>query len=116
MKKTAYTVLPFFILANAAFLGLGGECLLRLLGLSMAISLDSPPIAEQYPRFIPFCVILGITALVGLIALFILNTVISEKLNYTKTVWILEYILSFALTLPLIKLWNMLFDFLQKVF
>ena len=111
MKKSSYIILPFSILANAAFLGLGMECLLNLLSLFMAISLDS---AVKYPRFVPFCVVLGIVALLGLIAMLILNIKFSEKLNFTKTIWIFEYIFALVLSIPMIKLWEMLFDFLQK--
>ena len=112
MKKTAYIILPIFILTNATFLSLCIECLLNLLGLSMAISLDS---VVKYPRFIPFCIILGIVALLGLIAMLILNIKVSEKLGFTKTIWIFEYALALILSIPMIKIWEMLFDFLQKV-
>ena len=111
MKKTTYIILPLFILANAAFLSLGIECLLNLLGSVMAISLDSTP---SYPRFIPFCIVLGIVALLGLVAMLILNIKNSEKFNFTKSVWIFEYIFAFAFSIPMIKLWEMLFDFLHK--
>ena len=60
MKKTSYMIIS--ILANAAFLSLGIECLLNLLSLPMAISLDR---VVKYPKFVPFCVTLGIVALLG---------------------------------------------------
>ena len=109
MKKVMYIIIS--ILANAAFFSLGIECFLNLLSLSMAISLDS---VVKYPRFIPFCTILGIVALFGLIAMLILNIKVSEKLEFTKTIWIFEYVFALVLSLPMIKLWEMLFDFLQK--
>ena len=109
MKKSICVILS--ILANAALFSLGIECLLNLLSLSMAISLDS---VVKYPKFIPFCIVLGIVALLGLVAMLVLNIKISEKLNFTKTIWIFEYVFVLALSLPMIKLWEMLFDFLQK--
>ena len=109
MKKVTYIILS--ILANAALFSLGIECLLNLLSLSVAISLDS---VAKYPRFIPFCIVLGIVALLGLIAMLILNIKASEKLVFTKTIWIFEYVFALVLSLPMIKLWEMLFDFLQK--
>ena len=109
MKKSICVIL--FVLANAASLSLGIECLLNLLSLSMAISLDS---VEKYPRFIPFCLTLGIVALLGLVAMLILNIKISEKLNFTKTIWIFEYALALVLSIPMIKIWETLFEFLQK--
>lgn len=111
MKKTAYFILPLCMLANAVFLSLGTECLLYLLGFSMAISLDSSP---SYPRFIPFCFACGIVALLGLVAMLIQNMKVSEKLRFTKSAWLFEYIVAFILSIPMLKLWEMLFDFLQK--
>ena len=111
MKKSICVILS--ILANAALFSLGIECLLNLLSLSMAISLDSTP---SYPRFIPFCLTLGIVALLGLVAMLILNIKISEKLNFTKTIWIFEYSLALVLSIPMIKMWETLFEFLQTTF
>ena len=113
MKKPTFVFLPFSILANATFLSLGIESLLNLLSLSMAISLDS---VEKYPRFIPFCIILGIVALLGLSAMLILNIKASEKLGFTKNIWLIQYVFSVVLSIPMIKLWEMLFDFLRKIF
>ena len=110
MKKVTYIILS--ILANAALFSLGIECLLNLLSLSMAISLDS---VVKYPRFIPFCIVLGIVALLGLIAMLILNIKASEKLGFTKTIWIFEYVFALVLSLPLMNLWEMLFDFFTKI-
>ena len=109
MKKSICII--FSILTNAAFLSLGIECLLNLLCLSMAISLDS---VVKYPRFVPFCVTLGIVSLLGLIAMLILNIKLSEKLRFTKSIWLSEYLFAVVLSIPMIKLWEMLFEFLQK--
>ena len=109
MKKSICVIL--FVLVTAASLSLGIECLLNLLSLSMAISLDS---VVKYPRFIPFCIVLGIVALLGLIAMLILNIKVSEKLGFTKPIWIFEYVFALVLSIPMIKLWEVLFDFLHK--
>ena len=111
MKKTTYALLLLFIPANAVFLSLGLECLLNLLGLVMAVSPDGSP---QFPRFIPFCIILSIIALLGLISIFILNVKISEKRTLTKSFLVWEYVTACVLSIPLAKLWEILFDFLQR--
>ena len=111
MKKSICVIL--FVLVTAASLSLGIECLLNLLSISMAISLDS---VVKYPRFVPFCVVLGIVALLGLVAMLVLNIKISEKLNFTKTIWIFEYALALVLSIPMIKMWKTLFEFLQTTF
>ena len=114
MKKSI--LLPLFTFANALFFSLGMECLLSLLGIVMAVSLDGSSVLEQYPRFVPFCLVLGIACLAGLIAVLILNLKLSEKLALTKTSWVLQYVLAFVAALPAVKLWEMLFVFLQKTF
>ena len=111
MKKTVYMISS--ILTNAAFLSLGLESLLSLLSLSVAISLDS---AERYPRFIPFCIVVGIVVLLGLVAMLVLNIKVSERLNFAKPIWIFEYVFAFVLSIPMIKIWEMLFEFLQTTF
>ena len=116
MKKSIFIILPTFTLGNAIFLSFGLTCLLNLLSLAMAISLDGKSVVEQYPRFIPFCIILGIVALIGVIFLLFGNIKISERLNFTKWLWCFQYIFALVLSIPMIKLWEMLFDFLQKTF
>ena len=116
MKKAAYIILPFFLLANASLLSLGIECLLNLSGIVMAIALDGSSVTKQYPRFIPFCIVLGFVAFLGLIAMLFLNIKASEKYRFTKSVWIFEYIVAFVLSIPMIKIWEMLFDFFQTTF
>jgi len=40
----------------------------------------------------------------------------SEKNELDKRLWTAELILAFVISLPMIKPWEMLFDFLQKTF
>lgn len=114
MKKIFLTLM--FIVAYAIFFSLGLECLLVLSGTAMAISLDGPTVIEQYPRFIPFCFIVGIFAIASIIVTFILNLKASEKFVFTKTHWVTEMIITFVISIPMIKPWEILFDFLQKTF
>ena len=114
MKK--YFLAFAFIVAYATFLSIGFECLLNLLGMAMAISLDGPPVTKQYPRFIPFCFFVGFFALASIIVTFILNLKASEKLGFTKKIWWMEMVISFVVSIPMIKPWEMLFEFLQKTF
>ena len=111
IKIVAYLL---FIIAYATFLSLGMECLLNLLGISMGISLDGQSAANQYPRFVPFCVVVGFLAFVALVLLVILNLKASERLDYTKRIWCVQSILAFLVSIPIIKLWEMLFEYMQK--
>lgn len=111
MKKSILVLLSVFTLGNAVFLSLGLTCLLDLLSLSMGISLDSE---IQYPRFIPFCILLGVLSLLGLVAILVLNIKASEKFPFTKLTWYVQSIIALFLSIPMMKLWQMLFEFLQK--
>ena len=112
MKKILLTFA--FIIAYATILSLGLECLLNLLGAAFAISLDGGDVVQQYPRFIPFCIIFGLMALTAGIVLFVFNLKVSDKLNFTKKLWGVEIISAIVLSIPIIKLWEMLFEYLQK--
>jgi len=96
-------------------LSLGLKCLLVLLGMSVSISLDGSSVTTQYPRFIAFCLIVGASALSALVGIFIFNIKVSEKYNLTKKIWWFQMIASFVISIPMIKLWEMLFDYLQKL-
>ena len=114
MKK--YFLAIIFAIAYAIFLSLGLECLLNLLGLSMAIALDGAAVTKQYPRFIPFCMIVGLVALVLLIATFVLNLKMSEKYGLTKKIWWIQSIFSLVISFSMVKVWELLFEFLQRTF
>ena len=103
-----------FALLYAAFFSLGLECLWNLLGIAMAIALDGSSAAKQYPRFIPFCLIVGFFALSALIGIFILNFKVAEKYEFTKKFWLMQMTIAVALSISMIKPWEILFVFLQK--
>ena len=105
-----------FALLYAAFFSLGLECLWNLFGIAMAIALDGSSVAKQYPRFIPFCMIVGLGALVLLIATCVLNLKMSEKYGLTKKIWWIQSIFSLVISFPMVKVWELLFEFLQRTF
>ena len=105
-----------FAIAYAVFLSLGIECLLNLLGVSFGISLDSTVGIERFPRFIPFCIIIGILVLCILVVIFVLNLKVSRKYGYNKKIWWIQMVLAILISIPMIKLWEMLFEFLQNKF
>ena len=114
MKK--YFSAIIFVIAYATLFSLGLECLLNLLGLSMAIALDGAAVTKQYPRFIPFCMIVGLGALILLIATFILNLKMSVKYGLTKKIWWIQSIIALVIFFPMVKVWELLFEFLQRKF
>ena len=105
-----------FAASYAVAFSVGIECLLNLLGACFAISLDGRSVVQQYPRFIPFCVIVGFIALAAIVLTFVVNVKASERLGFTKSTWCAQMISAPVLSIPMIKAWEMLFDFLQKAF
>ena len=85
-----------FIIAYAPILSIGMECLLNLLGISKGIALDGSSVTDQYPRFILFCVIVGILALVAPVFLVLLNIIVAERLGYAKRTWWIQSVLAFS--------------------
>ena len=113
MKKAKYFIATAFAVEYAAFLGLLTECVLNIFSICCGISFNS---RFEYPRFFPFCVIVGLFSLAALVLLLIYNISICEKFNYTKRTWWTQMISAFALSIPAIKLFDMLFELLQKIF
>ena len=106
-------MIPVFIGLNAAFFGLGMSCLLHLFGIVLAMSLDSTP---RYPRFVPFCLFVGVAALLGLILVFLWSVKISEKHDFTKRTWLVQYVCAFILSIPMLGVWERVFDVLREIF
>ena len=115
-KLAKKAVCALFIVAYALFLSIGMECLLNILSISFAISLDGRSVVEQYPRFIPFCLVVGFLALIALTLLIFFNIKVAEPFEYTKKLWYVQYIFAFIISIPMMKIWEMLFSFLQQAF
>ena len=116
MKKANIILAFAFAVAYAIFLSIGMECLLNLLAMSVAVSLDSGSAVKQYPRFIPFCIVVGLLALVAIGILFVFNIKASERFVFTKKIWCVQFICAFCISIPMIKPWEELFEFLHRVF
>lgn len=116
MKKTTALLVSAFAVANAFLLGLGMVCLLYLMNLSFAVSLDGVSAMEQYPRFFPFCVIMGILAVIGLACVLCASVKVSERLHFTGKTWVIQYAVALILSLPMARLWMTVIAFLRWVF
>ena len=114
MKKTNIFAVLAFTLGYIIFFSLGVTCLIDVLSMSMFVSLDSS--VFPFPRFRLFCLATGVMATVVLAVLLILNIKASERLNYKKVTWYIQFICAFAISIPLMQPWQTLFDFLQRTF
>ena len=108
MKK--YFTVTALILAGAALLSLTAECLLQVFGFAVAISIDTAP---EAPKALPLCIAITAVALVLLIGAFILHLYLSDRFRFTGKSRCLHYALAFLLSIPSIRLWEMLFDLLE---
>ena len=113
MRKTK-NLFPILLYSfgHAALVSLGAVCFLNV----AAITLSPFGSTGSYPRFLPFCVIVGILAFAAWVILFVLNA--RHLLNHdTHLRWkiALEVVLTLILTLPGMWLWENLLSWLQRV-
>ena len=109
--KTLFPIL-LYSLGHAAVISLGAVCFLNV----AAIVLTPFGSTGSYPRFLPFCVIVGLLAFVGWALLTFRNA--RYFLNHdTHLRWkiALEITLTLILTIPGMWLWDNLFSWLQRV-
>ena len=115
MRKN-FVIACFFSLCYAVIFSLGIWCLLNLFSFAFAFGIDGDSAVAQYPRFFPFCIALGMAALLLLILFAFFNVKLSEKFFFSKKMVAAEVLLAFLLSLPLMKFWEAVFDFLRRVF
>lgn len=116
MNKKNWLIASAFSIAYALVIGLGLLCLIHLLGGILVAAYFGESFLKEYPRFAPFCLIVGLLALVALILLFCLNLKVSKKVLFTKMTWFILVICSLILSLPIMELWAMFFEYLRDVF
>ena len=113
MKKITNSIpLILYTLGHAAVISLGAVCFLNV----AAITLSPFGSTGSYPRFLPFCVIVGLTALLVWMYLIFCNA--RHLLNHdTHLRWkiALEVALTLLLTIPGMWLWDKFFTWLQRV-
>ena len=113
MKKITNSIpLILYTLGHAAVISLGAVCFLNV----AAITLSPFGSTGSYPRFLPFCVIVGILAFAAWVILFVLNArhLLNHDTHLRRKI-ALEVVLTLILTLPGMLLWNNLFCWLQKI-
>ena len=68
---------------------------------------------EEYPRLVPFCVLAGLFALIAILVLVSLNVFVAKKSKNTKITWIIEAVCAIVLSRPMIKIWEIVFEYLR---
>ena len=116
LVRKNFVIACFFSLCYAVIFSLGIWCLLNLFSFAFAFGIDGDSAVAQYPRFFPFCIALGMAALLLLILFAFFNVKLSEKFFFSKKMVAAEVLLAFLLSLPLMKFWEAVFDFLRRVF
>jgi hypothetical protein len=112
MKKIK-TVL-FFSLLYSVFISLLLVSFLNLLGIALAVGIDGRAVAERYPRFIPFCVIVGALSFFAILAVFHFNKEKAVSCDHTARTWCVQVLLSIAFSLPLTLAMGEAVELLQR--
>ena len=113
MKKITNSIpLILYTLGHATLVSLGAVCFLNV----AAITLSPFGSTGSYPRFLPFCVIVGILAFAAWVILFVLNArhLLNHDTHLRRKI-ALEVALTLILTLPGMWLWENLLSWLQKI-
>ena len=113
MKKIESILFPvLYALGHAALISLCAVCALN----AVAIVFNPFGSSGQYPRFLPFCVIVGILAFAAWVILSIRNArhFLNHDIHLQRKI-ALEVALTVLLTLPGMWLWDNLFAWLQKI-
>lgn len=118
MKTTiSASLAALYAMLYASFLSLGLECSWIIFGILLAnAAFGGKPMIEEYPRLVPFCVLAGFFALIAILVLVSLNVLVAKKLKNTKITWIIEAVCTIILSLPMIKIWEIVFDYLRMNF
>lgn len=111
-KKGNIPPLILYTLGHAALISLGAVCALN----AVAIVFNPFGGSGQYPRFLPFCLLVGLTALFVWMYLIFKNArhLLDHDAHLRRKI-ALEVVLMLILTLPGMLLWDNLFRWLQKI-
>ena len=111
MKKTESILFPvLYALGHAALISLGAVCALN----AVAIVFNPFGSSGQYPRFLPFCLFVGLTAFLVWIYLIFQNARhLLEHDAHLRWKIALEVALTLLLTPAGMWLWDTLFRWLQ---
>ena len=114
MKKVPNIVAYLlFTLGYIIFLSLGMACLLFVSSGAFAASPDG---TVSYPRFLPFCLMVGVCCTIALCVLLFVNWLVAQDYGYTKEGCGLQAIIVFVLSLCLTQPWVMFLEFLHRIF
>lgn len=108
-KKTLNILLgAVFSLSFSAFMSLGITCLFQLVAILFAMN--------DYPRLVPFCLIVGMLALFAILITLCLNVWAAVKLEFSVSSWIVEVIGIGFFPWPMIIVWQIVLQFLSTTF
>lgn len=108
--RKAFNILlaSVFAVSFSAFLSLGFTCFVQLLGVFFS--------ANDYPRLVPFCLIVGMLALFAVLVILSLNAWAAMRLEFTVSSWMVEVIGIGFLPCPMLIIWQIVFHFLRTTF
>ncbi|MBR5272023.1 MAG: hypothetical protein IKU25_01325 [Clostridia bacterium] len=105
-----------FSVLHAIALSVGIYCFLDVFSGFLVAAVFDEPLLANYPRYVPFCIVVGLLALIAFILICWLNTKLFKKHSFTKPMLVVEAIVTLALTVPLVMVWADFFAYLHKIF
>ena len=105
-----------FTALYTVFFSLGLACFLGVFGAFAAASLDNVSATAVYPIFLPFCLIVGLLSLIVIIVALIYNAKLAKEVGLTTKAWIAEFVCTFVFSIPMLFLWEFVFEFLEEMF
>ena len=109
-KKVLFSIL--ITLLAAVLFSLCMTCFLDLAGIALGAAIDSN-IPRKYPRFLPFCLAVGLMAAVLLGITVWLCARKQDRLGWTKRTLVAALVSLVLLSVPLMAGWAALFELLQ---
>lgn len=118
MRKYKYIFVCLFALAYAVVLSFGIECLFQCMGTIGTVEIDANVSHGDKLDVLLYWLSLGagFLSVVALIAIFIFNFNVSDKIGYNKYVWWLQFISVAVITFFLVEPWEMLFTHIRETF
>ena len=115
MKKHTFLFSLLFAILYAVVLSFSIECLFQYIGTIGTVNIDSN-IPTDNAEIIWYWTSLGagILSTAALIAIFIFNFNLSDKLGYNKYTWWLQSAAAAVMAFFMVEPWQRLFDFLKE--
>lgn len=114
MKKTFISI--FFGFLYSIFSSLVFVCLVELSGIFFSATVFEISIIKDYPRLIPFCIIVGALSFVLLVIAVVCEILLLKKIKFSGVQLLAQVAVVTVCQIPTFYIWYTVMIFLQKLF